>query len=154
MALTIHSPAFTANRPIPQQFSREGGNLSPPMEWRGAPAGTRSYALVVEDPDAPHGTFRHWAAYDIPANAHRLPEGAGSREHAAPLHMAVNDFGHARYDGPQPPAGDGAHHYHFRLFALDIPELALPARCGVRDVLAAARDHSLAEAEVVATFER
>ena len=69
MTLRLNSPVFTQNAKIPNQFSRDGGNVSPPIEWQGAPAGTRSYALVVEDPDAPKGTFRHWAAYDIPPDA-------------------------------------------------------------------------------------
>ena len=152
--LTLNSPAFASNQRIPNQFSRDGGNMSPPVEWRGAPTGTRSYALVVEDPDAPHGTFRHWAAYDIPANAQRLSEGAGSRDPGAPLQMAVNDFGNPRYDGPQPPPGHGTHHYHFRLFALDVPTLDMPEGCDVEDVLEAAEDHALAEADYVGTFER
>ncbi len=67
------------------------------------PGGTRSFALVVEDPDAPKGTFRHWAAYDIPADARRVAEGVGSRDPGAALKMASNDFGNAHYDGPQPP---------------------------------------------------
>ena len=152
--LTLNSPAFAANQEIPRQFSREGGNMSPPIEWRGEPRGTRSYALVVEDPDAPSGMFRHWAAYDIPADMHRLSEGAGSREEGAALQMAVNDFGNARYDGPQPPAGHGTHHYHFRLFALDVPTLDMPSNCAVEDVIEAAEDHAIAEADYVGTFER
>jgi Raf kinase inhibitor-like YbhB/YbcL family protein len=154
MTLTLNSPAFARDQTIPNQFSRDGGNVSPPIEWRGAPAGTRSYALIVEDPDASKGMFRHWAAYDIPADAQRLSEGAGSREQGAPLQMAVNDFGNAHYDGPQPPPGHGTHHYHFRLFALDVPALEVPPSCSVEDVLDAAQDHSIEEADLVATFER
>jgi Raf kinase inhibitor-like YbhB/YbcL family protein len=152
--LTINSPAFAADQTMPQQFSRDGGNMSPPIEWRGAPAGTRSYALVVEDPDAPSGTFLHWGAYDIPADMQRLSEGAGSSGDGAALQMAVNDFGNARYDGPQPPPGHGTHHYHFRLFALDVPKLDMPSNCAVEDVLEAAEDHALEEAEYIGTFER
>lgn len=154
MALMLNSAAFEPNEKIPDQFSRDGGNVSPPISWEGAPAGTQSFALVVEDPDAPRGTFRHWAAYDIPADAHRLAEGAGSREQGAAIQMASNDFGNARYDGPQPPPGHGTHHYHFRLFALDVPRLEVPEDCAAADILAAAREHSLAEADVVGTFER
>src|SRR5882724_4999207 len=92
MTLRLNSPAFTQNAKIPNQFSRDGGNVSPPIEWQGAPAaGTRSYALVVEDPDAPKGTFRHWAAFDIPGDADGLREGAGSTDGA--IRMARNDFG-------------------------------------------------------------
>ena len=154
MTLTVSSPAFSHNQQIPGQFSRDGGNVSPLIEWQGVPHGTRSFALVVEDPDAPRGTFRHWAAYDIPPGTHRLAEGAGSRAQGAAIHMATNDFGNARYDGPQPPPGHGTHHYHFRLFALDVPELNMPPECDAQDVLEAARSHAIAEAETVGTFER
>src|SRR3954470_16225462 len=154
MTLRLNSPAFTHNAKIPNQFSRDGGNVSPPIEWQGAPAGTRSYALVVEDPDAPRGTFRHWAAYDIPPDANWLHEGAGSGTLGAPIKMARNDFGDLKYDGPQPPPGHGTHHYHFRLFALDTPELGLPDDASAQQVLEAAVEHSLAEAETVGTFER
>lgn len=154
MPLTLRTPAFAADRSIPPQFTREGANVSPLLEWEGAPRGTRSYALVVEDPDAPRGTFRHWAAYNIPADTHRLPEGAGSRDRGAAMTMAANDFGNARYDGPQPPPGHGAHHYHFRLFALDVPELELQEGCSAADVVAAAEARSLAHAEAVGTFEK
>lgn len=154
MTLTLTSPAFAQNQKIPAQFSKDGGNHSPPIEWRDAPAGTRSFALIVEDPDAPMGTFRHWAAYDIPGDAQRLAEGADSREQGAAIQMGANDFGNTRYDGPQPPPGHGTHHYHFRLFALDVPQLGLPSDCAADEVLAAAEDHALAEADVVGTFER
>src|SRR3954471_13306556 len=126
MSLSISSPAFAENQHIPIQYSRDAGNLSPPVEWQGAPRGTRSFALVVEDPDAPRGTFRHWAAYDIPADRDMLDEGAGSGSRGAAIRMALNDWGDAKYDGPQPPRGHGLHHYRFRLFALDVPELGLP----------------------------
>jgi Raf kinase inhibitor-like YbhB/YbcL family protein len=122
------------------------------IKWQGEPPGTQSYALVVEDPDAPKGTFRHWAAYNIPADMHRLDEGAGSDGHAAAMLMAANDFGHQHYDGPQPPPGDNPHHYHFRLFALDVASLDVPDDCSAADVLEAARAHSLAEADTVGTF--
>lgn len=156
MALAVTIQAFAANQKIPDRFSRDGDNLSPQLEWRGEPAETQSFALVVEDPDAPKGTFRHWAAYNIPAGTHRLPEGAGSerRGAAVPLTMATNDFGNRRYDGPQPPAGHGTHHYHFRVFALGVAELDVPENCGAREVLEAARAQALAEGDWVGLFER
>jgi Raf kinase inhibitor-like YbhB/YbcL family protein len=154
MSLSLSSPAFAPNQRIPNQFSREGGNLSPPIEWRGAPEGTRSFALIVEDPDAPKGTFRHWAAYDIPPDATLLHEGAGSDALNTAIKMARNDFGDTRYDGPQPPPGHGVHHYHFRLFALDTAELNVPVSASAKEVLDAAVEHALAEAETVGTFER
>jgi Raf kinase inhibitor-like YbhB/YbcL family protein len=154
MALTLNSPAFAPNQRIPDRFSRDGGNVSPPIEWRGAPPGTKSYALVVEDPDAPKGTFRHWAVYDIPSAAEELTEGAGSGKSDTAMNMAVNDFGDRHYDGPQPPPGHGTHHYHFRLFALNVPELRIPGKASAREVLEAAQSHSLAQAEVIGTYAR
>ena len=156
MALAIKTQAFAPNQKIPERFSRDGGNLSPQLEWSGAPAATRSFALIVEDPDAPKGTFRHWAAYNIPAVALRLPEGAGSQTAGSGMQMTMarNDFGNPRYDGPQPPPGHGIHHYHFRLFALDVPTLDVPATCAAQDVLDAVRVHALAEGDTVGLFER
>ena len=154
MALTLNIPGFQNNQRIPERFSRDGGNVSPSIQWHGAPSGTRSYALIVEDPDAPKGTFRNWAAYDIPASAEGLPEGAGSTKPNTSIQMAVNDFGNRRYDGPQPSPGHGTHHYHFRLLALDVPQLRLPANGGAQEALEAARSHALAEAEVVGTYEK
>lgn len=154
MSLTLTSPSFKNQQSIPLRFSREGGNISPTVEWRDAPAGTKSYALVVEDPDAPRGTFRHWAVYNIPPHTHRLPEGAGSGGRADPMRTGTNDFGNARYDGPQPPRSHGAHHYHFELFALDVADLELPAGAHAQAVLAAARRHAVGFAETVGTFER
>jgi Raf kinase inhibitor-like YbhB/YbcL family protein len=156
MALVVTTAAFAADHKIPDRFSRDGGNLSPQLEWRGEPPETRSFALVVEDPDAPKGTFRHWAAYDIPAGTHRLPEGAGSQggDSAIAITMAKNDFGNARYDGPQPPRGHGTHHYHFRLFALGIDRLEVSEGCAAEEVLEAARAQALAEGDTIGVFER
>src|SRR5690606_24666805 len=111
MAFAMNSPAFADGDEIPRKYTRDGDNVPPPLEWRGAPAGTRSYALIVEDPDAPTGTFRHWGIYNIVAGRNRLPEGAGAGTES--LGHGINDFGHARYDGPEPPEGHGVHHYHF-----------------------------------------
>jgi Raf kinase inhibitor-like YbhB/YbcL family protein len=154
MTLHIETPAFAPKQRIPDQFSREGGNVSPRVEWQGAPADTRSFALIVEDPDAPRGTFRHWAAYDIDPDVSWLGEGAGSGELGAPIRQATNDFGNAHYDGPQPPPGHGTHHYHFRLFALNVERLDLPDDASASDVLSAAMDNAIAEADVVGTFSR
>jgi Raf kinase inhibitor-like YbhB/YbcL family protein len=152
MAFTIESSAFANGGSIPPKHARAGDNLSPQLAWKEAPPNTRSYALIVEDPDAPSGIFRHWAACNIPRERDQLPEGAG----AAPpdeVAQAVNDFGNRRYDGPQPPKGHGPHHYHFRLFALDVERLDLPSAAKVADVLSAAKRHAVAETELIGTFE-
>ncbi len=153
MALRIASPAFPNNERIPERYSKDGGNVSPPIQWTDAPRNTRSFAVVVEDPDAPKGIFRHWAVYNVPPAYQGLDEGSGSGSAGIPLEMAVNDFGNRSYDGPQPPRGHGAHPYHFRLLALDVPELGLPAGASVKDVLDAAQAHLIAEAVTIGTFQ-
>ena len=153
MALSVASPAFSNGQRIPERYSRSGGNVSPPLEWHDAPRNTRSFAVVVEDPDAPRGTFRHWAVYNVPPAYQGLGEDSGAGSPGAALEMAVNDFGNRTYDGPQPPHGHGMHHYHFRLLALDVPELRLPARASVKEVMDAAQPHVIGEAETVGTYE-
>lgn len=154
MPFQIETPAFAPKQRIPDQFTRQGGNVSPRVEWHDAPADTRSFVLVVEDPDAPKGTFRHWAAFDIAPDVQWLGEGAGSGERGAPIRMATNDFGNAHYDGPQPPRGHGTHHYRFRLFALNVERLELPEDATADQVLEAAMENSIAEADVVGTYSR
>jgi len=153
MPFTITSPAFRNGEVIPTRHTRDGENLSLPLEWRDAPPETRSYVLIVEDPDAPSGTFRHWAMYNIPADEAGLPEGASAQGHRG-AGEGVNGFRNARYDGPQPPKGHGPHHYHFRLAALDVPRLDVPTSAKVEDVWAKAQPHLVAEAEVVGVYER
>lgn len=154
MPFSVSSPAFGHGRTIPRRYARDADNVSPPLEWHDPPTDTRSFALVVDDPDAPRGMFRHWAVYDIPPQERQLREGAGSAPQGAGLHMARNDFGNPHYDGPQPPLGHGVHHYHFRVFALDVPKLNVPPSASAADVERAAQSHATAEAEIVGTFER
>ena len=153
MAFIIESPAFRNGEPIPTKYTRDGQNLSPPLRWTGAPADTRSYVVIVEDPDAPSGTFRHWGMYNIPASETDVPEGASRAEPGAVM-QARNDFGHARYDGPEPPKGHGLHHYHFRVAALGLNRLDLQAESTVAEVWEAARPSMIAEADLIGTYER
>ncbi len=154
MAFELRSQAFGQDQPIPRKYTLDGENLSPPLQWSGAPSGTKSFALVVEDPDAPAGTFRHWGLYNIMADRNLLPEGVGHGAKAETYGVGVNDFGHSRYDGPRPPKGHGVHHYHFRLAALDVETLTPSPKARVADIWQAARRHMLAEAELVGTYER
>jgi Raf kinase inhibitor-like YbhB/YbcL family protein len=151
MTFSLESPAFRNGGNIPHKYARAGDNLSPPLNWRYAPARTKSFVLIVEDPDAPSGMFHHWAVYDIAANRTGLAEGAGSKSGA--LTQGVNDFGDVYYDGPQPPKGHGVHHYHFRLAALDIEALHPDGSKKVAQIWAKARPHMLGETELVGTFE-
>ena len=150
MALSIRSPAFGENEKIPDKFAKDGGNHSPELIWSGAPEGTRSFALVVEDPDAPSGMFRHWAAYDIPGDRTSLREGEDSSVYG----QGVNDFGNKGYDGPQPPRGHGLHHYHFRLAALDTDHVpGLSGDASAAKVWEKVQPHVIEEAETVGTYE-
>ena len=151
MQLSI--PAFAASQPIPVQFTCEGEDRSPAVEWSGPPAGTRSFALIVDDPDAPAGVFAHWGAYDIEAGARRLDEGAGNAA-GAPFRQARNDFGVQRYRGPCPPRGHGVHHYRFKLFALDVAQLGIGHAPGIAELERALDGHIMASARFIATYER
>ena len=152
MNLTLISPVFAQGERIPEKHARDGKNLLPPVKWSGVPKGTRSLTLIVEDPDAPRGTFRHLGVLNIPPSWDGLAESADTRNGGGPR-FAVNDFGFARYDGPQPPKGHGTHHYHFKLAALDVPHLTVPASAGVEAIWKEACKHILDEAELVGTFE-
>lgn len=152
MAFALNSPSFPDGSAIPGRHAADGANMSPPLEWSDPPPKTQSFCLVVEDPDAPSGTFRHWAVYDIPADRRRLDEGAGSASAALP--QGVNDFRHARYDGPRPPAGHGRHHYHFRLAAISVPHLEVRQGATAAEVWKAAGPFMLGQAELVGTYER
>lgn len=153
MTFRLDSPAFATGGRIPTRYTCDGENLSPPLSWSGAPAGTRSFALVCSDPDAPAGTFHHWAVFDIPPDATGLAEGLPTGT-TPPFAHAQNDFRRAGYSGPCPPRGHGAHRYRFALYALKVPALGLPGLPGCRDVERAARTHALAETELVGTYAR
>ncbi|MGI0524733.1 YbhB/YbcL family Raf kinase inhibitor-like protein [Rhizobium giardinii] len=152
MSLTLVSSAFPDGGKIPRKFSRLGENLFPPLTWTGAPDGVQSYALIVEDPDAPSGTFRHCGIFNIPAEVNELRESADTAPGGGPR-FSENDFGNARYDGPQPPRGHGVHHYHFRLAALDVPNLSVPSSAGIAAMWREARKHILEQADLTGTFE-
>ena len=147
--LELTSDAFKDGQAIPTQFTCEGADQSPALSWDDGPQGTQSFALIVDDPDAPSGTYRHWAVFDIPANAHGIAQGQGGQ-----FPQAVNDFGKTGYGGPCPPKGHGVHHYHFKLFALDVEKLSLGSNPQVIDVENAAAKHALARGELIGTYER
>lgn len=150
----ITSPGFASGASIPRRFTCDGEDLSPPLEWTAPPAAARSFALLCDDPDAPGGKWRHWAAYDIPGDQTALPEGAGQHGDGSRFKQAVNDFHRGGYGGPCPPHGHGTHRYHFRLLALSIDRLPLGAKPMCRDVEQEARKHVLAEATLVGIYQR
>ena len=154
MALTISSPAFPAGGTIPVEYTCEGADRSPPLEWAGAPDGTAALALVVDDPDAPDPAapkrvWVHWLLYNLPPTSTGLPEGvaalpAGTRE-------GRNDWGRTGYGGPCPPVG--RHRYFFKLYALDaaLPDLNHPTKA---DLEAAMAGHVLAKAELIGKYQK
>jgi Raf kinase inhibitor-like YbhB/YbcL family protein len=148
-AFRLLSPAFTNGATIPSQYTCLGADTSPPLAWVDAPKGTKSLVLIVDDPDAPSGTFVHCVVYDLDSATNRLAENASSS--ASPI-QGVNGFGHLGYGGPCPPRG-APHHYHFRLFALASP-LGLKPGASAGEVLNALKGHVLGVAELVGTFGR
>jgi Raf kinase inhibitor-like YbhB/YbcL family protein len=150
---TLTSTAFEDGQPIPPGNSCEGRDQSPELNWTDPPEGTRSLTLIVDDPDAPNGTFRHWGVYNIGPEARSLAKGAGN-ETGGTFSMAVNDFGKPVYGGPCPPVGHGVHHYRFKLLALDVPALGVPADIRVGDLEAAAEPHVIGRAQLTGTYER
>ena len=154
MTLILSSPAFGDGQAIPKRYTCDGEDLSPAVTWSGAPAETKSFALTCDDPDAPRGTWHHWAIYDVPAGLGALSEGLPGELRLGQMRQAINDFGDPGYGGPCPPRGHGTHHYHFRLLALDTESLPLTGGAQCSDVAASAQSHVLAEAELIGTYAR
>ena len=146
--LGLTSDAFQDGQVIPTQYTCDGMDQTPVLTWGDPPSGTKSFALVIDDPDAPSGTFRHWGVFDIPASARSI---GGAQRVGTEV---SNDFGKPGYGGPCPPKGHGPHHYHFKLFALDTDKLEIPSGAKVKDVEDAAAKHAIARGELIGTYER
>lgn len=157
MSFSLSSPAFGDNTPIPKRYTCEGEDVSPPLEWSGAPQGTKSFALIVDDPDAPDPkapkrTWVHWVLYDIPADASGLPEGAVKKARLpAGTREGRNDWQRTGYGGPCPPIG--RHRYFHKLYAVDtvLPDLKEPTKAHLLDAL---KGHVLREAQLVGTYQK
>jgi len=154
MPMTLKSSAFSEGQPIPKRQSCEGDDLSPPLTWSGQPAGTKSFALICEDPDAPAGTWHHWGIYDIPRDQTSLAEGFAPDAEVGAVRQATTDFDRPGYGGPCPPRGHGKHRYFFRLMALDVAKLDLPLDVDCERLKKAAKPHVLAEAVLMGTYAR
>ena len=146
LKLTLTSPAILDGDVIPKPFTCDGDDVAPPLEWSAGPDGTRSFALVVDDPDAPGGTFTHWVLYDIPARTTRLPGDANTK-------TLLNSFGRSGYRGPCPPAGDAPHRYVFTIYAVDVRYLELAGE-RLDDLRAALDAHTLATGRLVGLYGR
>jgi Raf kinase inhibitor-like YbhB/YbcL family protein len=153
MAFTLSSPAFKAGAGIPKQHTCDGADLSPALSWSGAPAGTKSFALIADDPDAPVGTWVHWVLYDLPGDATQLPQGVPPDERlSSGAKQGTNDFRKVGYGGPCPPPGK-PHRYFFKLYALDTPSTLQP-RATKPEVLRGIDGHVLGQVELVGTYKR
>jgi Raf kinase inhibitor-like YbhB/YbcL family protein len=150
--MEIKSSAFGSGEMIAAKYTCDGADFSPPLEWAGSPAGTRSFALICDDPDAPMGTWVHWVIYDIPPTATMLAEGI-TRQKDLPGGgtQGINDFRKIGYGGPCPPGG--THRYFFKLYALDTM-LGLKPGITKDQLLKAMRGHILAEAQLMGTYRR
>src|SRR5439155_18795117 len=117
MPLELTSTGFQEGKPIPKKYTADGQNVPPPLKWNDPPAGTKGFALICEDPDAPRGTFTHWLLFNLPADARELAEAVSPEAtHPNGTLQGTNDFGEHGYGGPSPPAGK-PHRYVFKLFA-------------------------------------
>lgn len=156
MALSLTSPAFEHGGAIPQRYTCEGDDISPPIEWSGVPAGAKSLALIVEDPDAPDPAapkrvWVHWVLYDMPPGVAELAEGAGGTDLPEGTREGLNDWKKAGYGGPCPPIG--RHRYFHRLYALDVVlgDLKHPTKAKLEKAM---QGHIMAQAELIGTYKK
>ena len=156
MSLTLTSPAFAAGHDIPSDYTCEGGDVSPQLKWSGVPQGTKSLALIVDDPDAPDPaaprmTWVHWVLYNIPPTTLQLSEAIEPEALPAGTREGKNDWKRTGYGGPCPPIG--RHRYFFKLYALDsvLPDLHTPTKAQLEKAM---EGHILAKAELMGTYQK
>jgi hypothetical protein len=156
MTLKLTCPAFPEHGEIPARYTCDGGDHSPPLTWTGTPAGTRSLALIVDDPDAPdpkhpQRVWAHWVLYNLPPDTTALSENAATAGLPAGTHIGRNDWNRTGYGGPCPPIG--RHRYFHKLYALDtmLPDLKHPTKVQLEHAM---NGHILAQAELVGTYQR
>lgn len=152
MSFQIFSPEFQEGQPLPRKFTCDGLDASPHLSWKDAPAGTSSFALIFNDPDAPAGDWVHWILYNIPAELNKLAEGIpAEKELKGGTRQGRNSWHQIRYGGPCPPGG--THHYIFTLYALD-KKLKLEAGAERQELMFAMQDHILAQAKLMCIYTR
>ena len=151
MTFRLTVEGFREGGTIPRRHTCEGEDVSPALFWEDAPPTAKSFALVMDDPDAPAGTWNHWLLWDIPAGVTRIEEGFRPGSLGV---SGTNDFGKPGYGGPCPPRGHGPHRYYFRLYALDVESLGLAEGARRAQLDAALRGHVLDEAQYMGRYER
>ena len=151
MSLTVSSPSFAQRGEIPETYTCQGDDRAPALNWTGVPAETKSLAVIVDDPDAPGGTWTHWVLYDLPPTTAGLPEGTTAASLPPGTREGKNDWKRTGYGGPCPPSG--RHRYFYKVFALDsvLPDLHEPSRQALERAMVG---HVLAHAELVGTYQK
>ena len=151
MPFQITSTAFSNGASITKNYACDGPDVSPALTWTGAPAGTQSFALIADDPDAPAGTWVHWVLYNLPATAGALPEGATAADLPPGTQEGINDFRQTGYGAPCPPIG--RHRYFFKIYALDavLPDLRTPTKAALEKAM---NGHVLAQTQLMGTYEK
>jgi Raf kinase inhibitor-like YbhB/YbcL family protein len=156
MTLSLSSSAFPDGGTIPALYTCEGNDVSPPLAWSGVPPGTKSFALIVDDPDAPDPaqprmTWVHWVLYDLPPTASALPEAVATAALPPGTREGANDWGRTGYGGPCPPIG--RHRYFHKLYALDVvlPDLSRPKKAVLENAM---RGHILEQATLIGTYQK
>lgn len=149
MALKLIVSAFPEGGMIPPKYTCNGENVSPAIEWSGAPANAKSFALILDDPDAPGGLFTHWLLWNIPASSHSLSENFKASGHET---AGENDFGKRGYGGPCPPSG--THRYYFRLYALDVPSVSIKPGARRANIDRAIHGHIVEQAEYMGKYSK
>jgi Raf kinase inhibitor-like YbhB/YbcL family protein len=143
---------FEAQQPIPAKYTCDGENVSPPLKFLQIPAGAKSLVLIVDDTDAPNGTFDHWIVWNLPPNLNELTEGAEELKRlSSKPKQGINGFGKSYYKGPCPPSGK-PHHYHFKLYALN-STISLPESSPKHEIEEAMKGHILEQAELIGTYQ-
>ena len=151
-ALQVSSSSFKEGQPVPRQYTCDGVNISPSLEWTGVPKNAKTIALIADDPDAPGGTWVHWVFYNLPAANIGLVENLPADENLkAGGYQGKNDFGKFGYGGPCPPAG--THRYYFKVYAID-RELPLKAGATKAELLKAMEGHVLSQGQLMGTYAR
>jgi Raf kinase inhibitor-like YbhB/YbcL family protein len=151
--MQLTSSAFEEGATIPKEFTGDGQDTSPPLQWGGAPEGVKSFALICDDPDAPRGTWVHWVLWSLPADQHELPAGVPAKpSRPGGARQGKNDFGNPGYGGPAPPRGK-PHRYFFKLYALDTT-LDLPEGATKQQLEQAMKGHILASGQLMGKYAR
>jgi Raf kinase inhibitor-like YbhB/YbcL family protein len=152
MEIKITSSAFEDGGLIPAKYTCDGADVSPPLQWDAVPEGTKSIALICDDPDAPMGTWVHWVLFNLPSDAKELAQNIPTEETLPNgAKQGVNDFGRVGYGGPCPPGG--THRYFFKIYALDT-EVGLQAGANQRQLLKAMEGHILAQDQLIGKYKR